>query len=383
MVALSEMIENAVSAQAISQYETGKSSPSPDVFRSLAAAVHLPEPFFLREEVERDDGTVFFRSMSTATKGARLRAARRYEWLREIVAYLGEFVDFPESNFPILNLPEDPLLLSDDEIEESAQHARDHWSLGVGPIANMVLLLENQGCIVARDTLGAETLEGLSRFVAPERRPYMIIGTDKGTPARWRFDAAHELGHLLLHAHVPPSLVAQQKYHKVIEQQAHRFAASFLLPLAPFGDDFFSTSLDTLVALKPKWKVSVAMMITRARHAGFISEETTRRLWINYSRRGWKKSKDEPYDDTMEPEEPRLLRRAFELILENGAQTADDVTTRLALPLFDVEALCGLPNGYLENFSPVILRGGSRPSTHDERATPADVIALPFRPRTS
>jgi hypothetical protein len=139
-------------------------------------------------------------------------------------------------------------------------------------------------------------------------------------------------------------------------------------------------NLDTLVALKPKWKVSVAMMITRAHRAGFISDDAARRLWINYSRRGWKRS--EPYDDSMEAEGPRVLRRSFELILENGAQTPDDVVARLALPLSDVEALCGIPPGYLYSFAPVVLRKLPH-REFDTMTTPADVIPLPLRTRTS
>lgn len=378
-VALSEIAD--VSPQAISQYETGRSSPSPEVLRAIAAAVNLPEHFFLRPERKFDRGTVFYRSMSSATKGARARAERRFTWLRDIVRYLSEFVVLPSSNFPTLNLPDDPLLLSEVEVEDAAEEVRDFWGMDDGPVANMVLLLENHGAVVARDRLGAETLDGLSEFVAEDQRPYVIVGTDKGTPVRWRFDAAHELGHAILHAHVPPELLARAEHFKRIEQQAHHFASAFLLPLAPFGDDFFAVNLDTLVALKPKWKVSVAMMITRAQRAGFITEETARRLWINYSRRGWKRN--EPYDESMEPEEPRLLRRSFELILENGAQTPEDVAARLALPLTDVEALCGLPSGYLGSFTPVVLRGARPTERLDDTAAPAQVIRIGLRPRKS
>lgn len=379
-VALAEIIENRVSTQAISQYENGKSSPTPEVLRALAAAVNLPEHFFLRPQSEASQGTVFYRSMAAATKSARARAEGKHKWLKEVVAYLSEFVDLPASNFPVLNLPDDPLLLSDDEVEDAAESVRRFWNLQEAPIANMILLLENHGAIVARDRLGAETLDGLSEFVAEDQRPYIIIGTDKGTPVRWRFDAAHELGHIILHSKVPPHRLVKKEHFRRIEEQAHRFAAAFLLPLAPFGEDLFAANLDTFVSLKPKWKTSVAMMITRAQRAGFISEDTTRRLWINYSRRGWKRS--EPYDDTMDPEQPRLLRRSFELILENGAQTPEDVVARLALSLSDVERLCGIPNGFLSNFAPVTLRAATA-SEHDPTATPANVISLPLKTRKS
>ncbi len=140
--------------------------------------------------------------------------------------------------------------------------------------------------------------------------------------------------------------------------------------------------MDALRSLKPKWNVSIAMMIVRARHAGFISEESERKLWINYSRRKWRRN--EPLDDTTEVEEPRLLRKSLELVLDQGAQTPTDITSRLALPASDIEALSGLPRGYLSGHSRVALlpdRGRDEPA-YDQTATPAQVINMPTRRRT-
>lgn len=43
-------------------------------------------------------------------------------------------------------------------------------------------------------------------------------------------------------------------------------------------------------------------MIKRAGDAGFMSEDAARKLWINLGHRGWRR--EEPYDTTMEAEEP-------------------------------------------------------------------------------
>ena len=384
-ISLSELAN--VSTQAIYHYENDKTSPSPDVLDKIAHALNLPNDFFLLPNRDSEKGTIFYRSMSTATKSARNRAQRRTAWLRDIAGYLSEFVSLPESNFPVLSIPKDPLLLSDDEIEEAATEVRRYWRMSEGPVANMVLLLENQGAVIARDRLGAESLDSLSEFVAEDQRPYIILGTDKGTPARWRFDAAHELGHIILHGNVSPDYLAKNELHKRIENQAHRFAAAFLLPLAPFGDDLFAANLDAFRAIKPKWKASVGMMIMRARHAGLLSESAERNLWISYSRRKWRQR--EPFDDSMEIEEPRLLRRGFELVLKSGGQTPADVTTRLGLPTFDIESMAGLPEGYLTDYARVTLLRGwpSKTSTvkdqvEDPTATPARVIQIQPRRRT-
>jgi Zn-dependent peptidase ImmA (M78 family)/DNA-binding XRE family transcriptional regulator len=368
-----------VSAQAIYQYESGRRSPSPDVLEKLAIAMNLPPAFFLLPDRSQSTAPLFYRSMSTATKAARSRAHHRLQWLQDIVGYLSEFVALPDVNFPELDLPRDPMLLSDDEIEQAAEDSRRYWRMSDGPIANMILLLENQGAVVARDLLGADTLDGLSQLAPEDERPYIVIGTDKGTPARWRFDAAHELAHILLHANVQPESLDRPEMHKKIEGQAHRFARAFLLPLASFGDDLFGVSLDAFRALKPRWNVSIATMIFRARDAGLLSEETERKLRIGMSRHKWRIR--EPYDDTTQAEKPRLLRRSFELVLGEQAQTPADATAQLALPSADIETLSGLPAGYLSSYAHVVLlpQPAASPPRSLRATGNAQVIDLPDR----
>lgn len=378
-ISLAEL--TGVSRQAISQYENGKASPSQDVVSALAIILRVPPQFFLRAERKPEPGTIFFRSMSSTTKGARARAEGRLHWLHDIAKFLSQYVELPTSNVPSLGLAAEPLLLSDDDIEAAAEEVRRYWGLRDGPIGNMVRLLENNGAVIGRDELGAETLDGLSKFT--EGRPYVIVGTDKGTPVRWRFDAAHELGHLVLHAEVKRERLLKPGEFKRIEEQAHRFAAAFLLPMAPFANDFFAPNLDVLRALKPKWNVSISMMIIRARHAGLLSEQTERSLWVNVARRGWRRN--EPYDDSMQPEEPRLLRRAFEVLLNEAGLTPDEIVAGLALPASDIESLIGLHRGYFdETCVPIVLKTPHHGSANqNDNEGQAEVIRLPFRPRTS
>src|SRR5262245_3375022 len=98
-IALADLV--GVSRQAISLYENGVKTPSPDVMHSLAQVLNLPEIFFCRLLGEADrDNAVFWRSMSAATKTARTRAKMRYRWIRNIVSYLREFIAFPVVNLP-------------------------------------------------------------------------------------------------------------------------------------------------------------------------------------------------------------------------------------------------------------------------------------------
>jgi Zn-dependent peptidase ImmA (M78 family)/DNA-binding XRE family transcriptional regulator len=380
-ISLSDLTD--VSAQAIYQYENGHRSPSPETLERIANATNVPLAFFTLPDRIEDPSPIFYRSMSTATKAARNRAKRRFSWLQDIASYLSNFVALPNPDFPLLDLSDDLMMLSNDEIERAAEELRRYWRMGDGPISNMVLLLENQGAVLARDRLGAATLDGLSQIVAEEHRPFVVIGIDKGSPARWRFDAAHELGHIILHSKVRKETFVHPEQFKKMEDQANRFAAAFLLPLASFGDDLFGISLDAFRSLKPRWNVSIAMMIIRARDADLLSEDAERKLWIGMSRRKWRLS--EPYDDVTEFEEPRLLRRSFELVLEEGGQTSADVTARICLPPSDIETLSGLPQGYLGNYARVALLRASAntPSSGPAISEGAQVIDMTQRQRKS
>lgn len=368
---------SGVSSRLISDYERGKVSPSRETLDALAGSLRMPVDFFLRPDRSLERGTIFNRSLAATTKRARLRSDHRMTWLRDIVAYLSDYVTFPQFNLPQLDLPSDPLLLTDDDIELAATDLREAWNLRRGPIANLVLLLENHGVIVARDHLGAQDLEGKSE--RPENdRAFVFIGTDRGTPARWRFDAAHEIGHLALHSHVSEAIIRRPENFALIERQAHRFAAAFMLPAAEFGNELFAANLDALRALKPRWKTSIAMMITRMSDLGFIDDDMKKKLWISYSHRKWRRH--EPFDDTMEPEMPRLLARGFEMTLAEGLQTTDDVRTTLALEFDDIERLSSLPSGFLKTYAPVRMLPTSRPGRNADRTTPpAEVVQL--RPR--
>ncbi|MBN1458763.1 MAG: ImmA/IrrE family metallo-endopeptidase [Armatimonadetes bacterium] len=378
-VALSELA--GVTPQAISRYEHGDASPSREVTEAFARSLNVPLAFFTYAARSAKPTTVFYRSMAAATKRARTRAQWKLTWLSDLVDYLGQSVAFPESNLPDLRLPADPLAISNDDIESAAEDARRFWSMGVdAPIGNMVALLENNGVIVARQSLGAEELDSLSTFDPGEPRAFVILGVDKGTAVRWRYDAAHELGHLVLHSAVSDRDLVRATIFNKIEEQAHRFAGAFLMPYAAFSEDVFALSLDVLRELKPKWKTSVASMIRRSRHTGLITEETEKRMWINLSRRGWRR--EEPYDETWQPEEPRVLARAIELVLTEGRRTVDDLVVGTGLSSADIESLAGLSSGFLTGgFTPVRLIPRSSNQTIRNDRPPADVVPLPFKRR--
>lgn len=342
-IALAEMV--GVSRQAISNYEIGRGSPRPEVLRKISDVLNVPPHRFSMPTHTSESKTLFFRSMSAATKTARSRAHARYRWLREIVDELSQYVEFPAVNFPNFDVPSDPSQLSSDDIERYAMEARRFWGMGDAPISNVVWLLENNGAIVARDQLASDTLDAFSEFVQDEQRPYVVLGADKASALRSRFDAAHELGHLILHKNVDRSRLASTLDFKRIEDQAHWFAGAFLLPAKTFTQELYCLTMDTLKGLSLKWKVSMGAMIKRAANLEIISEEKAQRLWIQRSRLGY--NKKEPLDGQLPIEEPRVLLRSMELCLSTSGLQPSQILFDLALAINDVQALCGLPETLL------------------------------------
>jgi len=363
-IALSELV--GVTKGAMSQYETGKQSPTPVVMRAICEVLNLPLQFFLRPAGEQSFGPIFYRSMCSATKGARIRAERQYSWLKAIVAFLAKHVHLVAPAFPVPRVG-DPLRLSLSDVELIAKEVRDFWELGAGPISNVTWLLENKGALVARFELGEDKLDAFSEWSTSYGRPFIVLNADKDSAARSRFDAAHELGHIVLHRDL--GSVSSSNF-KLLEDQAHRFALAFLLPAESFSDHLYSPSLESFRCAKEQWGVSIAAMIKRSGQLGLLSDSAERRLWIGLARRGWKTR--EPLDDTLPCEKPSFLRKSLELVMAGGRVHPRDFSTQIGLYAQDVERLVGLDRNSLDR------EAALRIELSDESDIEEHVIRFPF-----
>jgi Zn-dependent peptidase ImmA (M78 family)/DNA-binding XRE family transcriptional regulator len=340
-----------MSSAAISRWERGEQFPETDALAQLSEKLSTPSSWFLKPVKEYGTQPYFFRSQAAATKLARSIAKSRIEYLHEISLKIQEFVDLPEVNIPCVEST-DHRALRDEDIELISRDLRRHWKFGLGPISDILLAMENAGVVVARDEIGYSNMDGLSKWFEEDSRPYVLLAKDKDNPMRQRFDTSHELGHLVLHRYLG-DIEFNSRYSE-IERQANVFASSFLMPAESFSNDVTSPSLDTFLALKPKWKVSAAAMISRSKQLGIISEDFATRLWKNYSARGWRKG--EPGDDQIVAEQPRLLGRAMNLLIEDGGFQANQITDEICLSETDVERLASLPEGFFSRTSAKVVR---------------------------
>lgn len=340
-----------VTRQAVAQYEASERSPSPEMLTRMSAVLNLPHAFFTHPPVEDWAETIFFRSRKSTTRNARKKAKRRRLWLDQITKYAMRHVEIPPVNFPGCNFPADPARITDEQVEEAAIAARRFWGLKDGPISDVTLLLENNGAVIAREPFDEPEMDAYSTWA--DNVPYIILSDDNQSAVRTRLNIAHECGHLILHRNVDyVRLEEREADMERTEAQAFRFAGAFLLPEATFGKEFIVPTLDAFLALKPRWKVSVTAMVKRAENLGLLSPDEAKRLWMNVGRRKWRTH--EPLDDEIQPEYPRLLRRAFEVALTGKAITKDDTIAELRLATNDVESLAGLPMGTFTNEVPPV-----------------------------
>lgn len=346
-LALAEMV--GVTRASISAYEHGKHNPSPEVLERIGAVLKLKIEFFLRPDEPTQQQVVFERARTSATQAVRKRARHRRTWLRETIQSLKQFVSIPQPNLPDLAVPENWKSMSSPEIEAVARDARRYWNMGDGPISNVTLLAENNGVIVCLIPMNANNLDAFSLWDEIDKRPYIVLGNDSQSAFRTRFNVSHELGHLILHKNLPPSDLGEAGSLKVLEKQADQFAASFLTPASAFSSDVATPTLEQFRVLKPRWRTSIKMMIHRAEELDIIDREESRRLYINYNRRGW--NIQEPLDQVTRLEEPRLVKKIFEVIVDNRILRQSQIAAVLPFDPEDIEQLANLPYGYLNEDS--------------------------------
>lgn len=335
------------SVSTVSKWESGQQSPEGRVLESLSAVFQLPAHWFTTEIPDDGARPRFFRTRTSATVAAREVAGVRLQWLMETSFKLQRWMKWPE-----LKLPEptetDLFQITDEQIEALSESCRDLWGLGRGPINDVVQAMEAAGVVCARDTIGHVKMDGVSSWSNLDNRPYVLIVSDKANGIRNRFDAAHELGHLILHRGVDSA--SYQANYGLIEQQANYFAACFLMPETSFTRDIRRVTLDDLLALKARWKVSVSAMLMRCHGLGLMDDNDKTRLYKNLSARGWRRK--EPLDDVIRPDEPKLLGRAVSMIVEHGFFTKEVLLDELGFDASNQERLCGLAPGYFIGTTP-------------------------------
>jgi Zn-dependent peptidase ImmA (M78 family)/transcriptional regulator with XRE-family HTH domain len=316
----------SLTAASLSQFENGHSRPSAATLDKLAASLNVPVTFFaVRIDTEAGselDG--FFRSLRSTTPRDRRQARAMVEIVRVLTLALEAVTVLPELNLPRYPIGHDT---AEADIERIAQEVRRRWGLASGPVSDVVRCIERNGIVTTRVHT---SLEKVDAFCVPYRdRPIIVLGADKGLRDRSRFDAAHELGHLVMHS-------PDDEGSKIAELQAHRFAAAFLMPADDIRHELpAKADWPRLLDLKVKWQVSIAALLMRARTLGIMAPNAYTQGYKFMSMRGWRKV--EP-GRLGWPESPLLLRAAVDVAASSG-KPLEELVKRAGLPMDEVAAV--------------------------------------------
>ena len=319
----------SVTAASLSQFENGHARPAAATLRRLSVALRVPLNFFAApaHPVPEEPINGFFRSLRSTSPRDRHRALAYVQLIHELVLELEKFVRLPQLDLLYAHRISEQS--GRKEIGALAGEARKSWGIQPGPIDDVVRTLERHGIITTRVQVGLDDVDAFS--VSFPERAIIALGADKGHRDRSRFDAAHELGHLIMHR-------SDQVGSRLIEAQAQQFAAEFLMPEDDIGDELPARAdWPALVKLKAKWHISIAALIMRARALDVMDERTYSQAWKALSERGWRKR--EP-GDLGPPESPVLLQRALQVAGEAGV-TLEALIERAGLPEDDIRMILG------------------------------------------
>lgn len=336
-----------ITKQAISQFENGKSQPSVETLLKLERLLDFPYTYFYKEKTVNRTNPLFFRKYDSATKNNRFKAEIKQEWTKEIFDFLNQYIQFPETNLPDFDII-DFENLKDSEIDEFASMTRKFWKIGNGPISNMIGLLESNGIIVTRISIVTE-IDAFSTYYG--NRAMILLGDDKISAVRSRFDAAHELGHLVLHKSVTDEDQKDKELHDLIEIQANRFAGAFLLPEETFTNEFISLNLSILEKMKSRWLVSMQSMAMRAGELGLVTENQKINFFRNIKASGYKII--EPLDGTIPKEQPIILSKAIEL-LKNEILSPLEILNAINLRKNDICEILGVSKDFFHSENNII-----------------------------
>ena len=284
-------VDSGISTKSLSDYENGKKEPSGETLKRLAQALKVPPRYFSRpplEDVPVD--AVSFRAPSKMLARNRDMALTIASNAIELRSWIDTCYETPAVDVPTLHKYAGIRAAS-----RAAAVVRAKWGLGETPVGNMVHLLELHGVAVFSVKAQKAQLDAFSFRLGG--RPYILLNTSKSAE-RGRFDAAHELGHLVLHSE------ARRIIGQDAEREADAFASAFLMPEGDVRANIrINPPLQQILTKKRRWRVAAIALAYRLHELGLLSDWLYHTTCVNLSRMGYRSG--EP--DGIEREASRLL----------------------------------------------------------------------------
>jgi Zn-dependent peptidase ImmA (M78 family)/transcriptional regulator with XRE-family HTH domain len=325
--------ESGYSPQSITAFENARKTPSGETLSSLAAALRFPISFFHAPPApDMLPGAVSFRAPSKMNAAERDSALSCGSIAATINLWCEEHFTLPKPDVP--SYPDlDP--------EAAAERVRVEWGLGEAPAPNMVHLLEAHGVRVF--SLAPDCLDIDAFSTIRHGTPYAMLNTRK-TAERGRFDAAHELGHLVLHSGY------QSPRGPQAEAAADAFASAFLMPKAGLlAQQVNDADVLRILSAKRRWGVSAMAFTYRLRTLSLLSEWRYGQTAKQLAQLGYRKAEPK---STLARESSKLIAKVFEVMRAEGKSPTDIAR---AVDIFPEEL-----NDYLFGLVPIGVNGGEQ-----------------------
>ena len=292
MSGLAERMSPAISAQAISKYESGKMMPSSAVLVGLGKVLGVSLDFLMGGQVEALSGIEFRKHSGTSAKDRAFAEAIVTEKLEDYLA-IEEILEFSPPLDPFANVRCD-FVESFDDIDKKARELRREWKLGIDPIPSMTGLLEDKGIMVIEADL-PERFDGLACDVhRTGERPdtEVVVISSRTNIERKRFNLAHELAHRVIRDTGNPQIK--------LEKAMNRFAAAFLVPAEHLREEVGASrhgiTYHELIRLKRYYGISAAAMLIRLRDIEVLPPTVVEYAFRTYAR-SWRTREPEPIID--------------------------------------------------------------------------------------
>ena len=310
---LETAIDRFVSSSTLSKYEKGTGQPSAKTLNRIAAALGIKSAQLWGEPPCHVELIAFRKQTALGTREQERIKATVAEEIEKRVWLQEQILEQNTLELPIFGITVQKL----DNVEEAAHTFRETLNLGMGPISNLISILENHGIYIV-EVDASESFDGISAVARDGHDKVIaaVIAIRSDVPgARQRLNITHELGHLVLdiNENLDP------------EKAAFRFGAAFLAPAEQLRKDVGQKrkrfNKKQLFKLKKRYGMSIQAILYRLKDLQIITEMDYEKWCIDINKWGWKKI--EPID--IPPEKPQRFHQQVYHALAEGLITENDV----------------------------------------------------------
>lgn len=351
-----------ITEQAVWQYETKNVMPEINKIYEMAKIFNTKTNFFLKNEhilFERnniDKHRIAFRSLNQIISTKLMNSqSLQAAYLDNFTSYIFSRLKVPHSSIlDLVDQIQNYRMNNEDMnriqlIKHCAKLSRDFLLGEQLSNNNLLFSIEKSGVVVFEKNID-ENADAFSLWTL-EKRPLIILGSNKGVAVRRNFDIVHELCHLLLHNDIEFDMLTGEEY-KEVENEANIFAAEFLMPEEAFIRDVEElpkkSNPDSYISLKEKWRVSIQAMAVRAYNLDLISYQQYRYFWMSINKKGYKKL--EPLDNKMLIEKPVKIKSILKMLFDKNVLQLEDILEELKVEIEFLPQITGITQTFFEKY---------------------------------